>query len=82
MPRIFCYSTTDRLDIELYSDFTGERCNRGFNAANDERKTGPHYLRASDGLAMAPPDLGLPRVRPPDYTRFVGEENHSFPGDR
>lgn len=82
MPRIFCYfDDTIGSDIELYSDFTGERLAiEDFNAASQKRKIAvPHYLRAQEGLGTWRHQIWISHLFDhPDYNRFVGEENQQL----
>jgi hypothetical protein len=83
MPRMFCYfDDTIGSDIELYSDFTGERLAiEEYNEANRMRKIAvPHYLRASEGLGTWRHQIWVCHLFDhPDYNRFVGEENQQLP---
>ena len=83
MPRMFCYfDDTIGSDIELYSDFTGERLAIDhYNAAHEQRKIAiPHYLRAQEGLGTWRHQIWVCHVFDhPDYNRFVGVENQQLP---
>ncbi len=82
MPRIFCYfDDTLGSDVELYSDFTGERLAiEEFNAASDDRKIAvPHYLRAQEGLGPWRHQIWVCHLfRHPRYNDFVGEPNQQL----
>lgn len=82
MPRMFCYfDDTIGSDIELYSDFTGERLAiEEFNSVNKERKIAvPHYLRAREGLGTWRHQIWICHLFDhADYNRFVGEENQQL----
>jgi len=83
MPRMFCYfDDTIGSDVELYSDFTGERLAiEDYNAAQQKRKIAvPHYLRAKEGLGTWRHQIWVCHLFDhPDYNRFVGEENQQLP---
>jgi hypothetical protein len=83
MPRMFCYfDDTVGSDVELYSDFTGERLAiEEYNAARSDRKIAvPHYLRAMEGLGTWRHQIWVCHLfHHPAYNRFVGEKNQQLP---
>lgn len=83
MPRIFCYfDDTLGSDVELYSDFTGERLAiNEFNAANERRKIAvPYYLGAMEGLGSWRHQIWICHLFDhPRYNDFVGERDQQLP---
>lgn len=83
MPRIFCYfDDTLGSDIELYSDFTGERLAiEEFNSANPTRKIAvPHYLRAMEGLGSWRHQIWICHLFDHSkYNDFVGDRDQQLP---
>jgi hypothetical protein len=82
-PRIFCYfDDTLGTELELYSDFTGERLAiHEFNAANDRRKIAiPYYLRAQEGLGSWRHQIWVCHLFDhPRYNEFVAEQDQQLP---
>lgn len=83
MPRIFCYfDDTIGGDVELYSDFTGERLAiREFNDSHPLRKIAvPHYLRCSEGLGTWRYQIWVCHLFDhPRYNAFIGEPGQQLP---
>lgn len=86
MPRIFCYfDDTVGGDIELYSDFTGERLAIGdFNAAHEHRKIAvPYYLRCQEGLGSWRHQIWVCHLFDhPRYNDFISEPGQQLPLER
>ena len=83
MPRIFCYfDDTIGTDLELYSDFTGERLAiNEFNATRDKRKIAvPYYLRAREGLGSWRHQIWIAHLFDHSrYNDFVSERDQQLP---
>lgn len=83
MPRIFCYfDDTIGGEVELFSDFTGERLAIGdFNKAHEMRKIGvPYYMRVRQALGVWVNQLWVCHVFDhPRYNDFVSTKNQQLP---
>lgn len=83
MPRIFCYfDDTVGTEVELYSDYTGERLAiHEFNETHENRKIAiPYYLRVRDGLEAWPHQIWIAHLfAHPRYNDFVGVDNQQRP---
>ena len=83
MPRIFCYfDDTIGTDLELYSDFTGERLAiNEFNATRDKRKIAiPYHLRAREGLGSWRHQIWIAHLFDHSrYNDFVSEHDQQLP---
>lgn len=83
MPRIFCYmDDTIGSELELYSDFTGERLAiTEFNDSHENRKIAvPYYMRINDALQVWPHHIWIAHIF--DHSRFnefVSEDNQQHP---
>lgn len=83
MPRIFCYfDDTIGGDMELYSEFTGERLAiEDFNRQHEHRKIGiPYYLRFRQALGAWVNQIWVCHVfDQPKYNQFISGENQQLP---
>jgi hypothetical protein len=81
LPRIFCYfDDTVGSDVELYSDYTGERLAiHEFNDTHTERKIGiPYHLR-SGGIDRWQHQIWVTHMFDhPDYNRFVSSDDQQL----
>jgi hypothetical protein len=83
MPRIFCYfDDTIGGDVELYSDFTGERLAiHEFNASHENRKIAiPYHLRCQEGLGTWRHQIWVCHLFDhAHYNDFIGDPNQQLP---
>jgi hypothetical protein len=77
MPRIFCYfDDTLGSDVELYSDFTGQRLAiNEFNSENDSIKLGvPYYLASSEYTGQWREQIWIAHLfKHPKYNTFISD---------
>jgi hypothetical protein len=83
LPRVFCYFD-DVLggDIELYSDYTGERLAiEEFNAAHQDRKIAvPYHLRGASALGIWQFHIWILHLfQHGQYNQFMSAENQQLP---
>lgn len=83
LPRVYCYfDDTMGADMELYSDFTGERLAiEDFNRATDMRKIGiPYYLRARQALGAWVNQIWVCHLFDhPRYNQFISSADQQLP---
>lgn len=83
LPRIFCYfDDTIGCDLELYSDFTGQRLAiREFNGENEAIKLGsPYYLSHSGHTGIWLDQIWIAHLfQHPQYNTFISEQVQQLP---
>jgi hypothetical protein len=83
MPRIFCYfDDTIGSDLELYSDFTGQRLAIAeFNSENEDKKLGfPYYLPHSGYTGSWRDQIWVAHLfKHPHYNTFISDRVQQLP---